>query len=180
MRGLFHIGSSLSGKIITDYGSSGFVEEQELTFQFFCFLFLRKLNHFPFEWWRKLFGLEVGSIGMSKTKNQKAFLLFDIVFSYQSVKKMKLRWREWRRDDEDVAEMGNLFDDLQLANQQLEIQTNMLVQYKDKVKLWKEKGKANNVKGCANGIAICSCFNYGFYLFPLFCKEGASTICTSS
>ena len=36
--------------------------------------------------------------------------------------------------------MGNLFDDLQLANQQLEIQINMLVQYKDKVKLWKEKG----------------------------------------
>ena len=27
----------------------------------------------------------------------------------------------------------------------------MLVQYKDKVKLWKEKGKENNVKGCANG-----------------------------
>ena len=27
----------------------------------------------------------------------------------------------------------------------------MLVQFKDKVKLWKEKGKANNVKGCANG-----------------------------
>ena len=25
----------------------------------------------------------------------------------------------------------------------------MLVQFKDKVKLWKEKGKANNVKGCA-------------------------------
>ena len=34
-------------------------------------------------------------------------------------------------DDEDVAEMGNLFDDLQLANQQLKIQTNMLVQYRD-------------------------------------------------
>ena len=54
-------------------------------------------------------------------------------------------------DDEDVAEMGNLFDDLRLANQQLKIQTNMLVQYKDKAKLWKEKGKANNVRGCANG-----------------------------
>ena len=27
----------------------------------------------------------------------------------------------------------------------------MLVQCKDKVKLWKEKGKANNVRGCANG-----------------------------
>ena len=54
-------------------------------------------------------------------------------------------------DDEDVAEMGDLFDDLQLANQQFEIQTNMLVQYKDKVKLWNEKGKANNVKGCPNG-----------------------------
>ena len=54
-------------------------------------------------------------------------------------------------DDEDVAEMGNLFDDLQLANQQLKIQTNMLVQYKDKVKLWKENGEANNVRGCANG-----------------------------
>ena len=54
-------------------------------------------------------------------------------------------------DDEEVAEMGNLFDDLQLANQQLKIQTNMLVQYKDKVKLWKENGKANNVRGCANG-----------------------------
>ena len=53
-------------------------------------------------------------------------------------------------DDED-DEMGNLFDDLQLANQQLKIQTNMLVQYKDKVKLWKENGKANNVRGCANG-----------------------------
>ena len=38
-------------------------------------------------------------------------------------------------DDEDVAEISNLFDDLQPANQQLEIQTNMLVQYKDKVKL---------------------------------------------
>ena len=54
-------------------------------------------------------------------------------------------------DDEDVAEMGNLFDDLQLANQQLKIQTNMLVQYKDKAKLWKEKGKANDVRGCADG-----------------------------
>ena len=47
--------------------------------------------------------------------------------------------------------MGNLFDDLQLANQQLEIQINMLVQYKDKAKLWKEKGKANDVRGCADG-----------------------------
>ena len=55
--------------------------------------------------------------------------------------------------------MGDLFDDLQLANQQFEIQTNMLVQYKDKVKLWNEKGKANNVKGCANGCVIVDCLH---------------------
>ena len=44
-------------------------------------------------------------------------------------------------DDEDVAEMGNLFDDLQLANQQLKIQTNMLVQYKKQCTSYVEKVK---------------------------------------
>ena len=64
-------------------------------------------------------------------------------------------------DDEDVAKMGNLFDDLQQANLQLETQTNMLVQYKDKLKLWKEKGKANNVKGCANGFRFMDGYRKG-------------------
>lgn len=40
---------------------------------------------------------------------------------------------------------------LQLANQEHDVQINALVMYKEKVKLWRANGNANNVKGCANG-----------------------------
>ena len=55
-------------------------------------------------------------------------------------------------DEEGVAEVDNLFDDLPLANQRNEIQTNILVKYSEKVKLWKSKGTANNQEECANGM----------------------------
>ena len=55
-------------------------------------------------------------------------------------------------DEDDVeAEADNLFDDLQLANEQHEILTNALFEYEEKVKLRKENGDASNVKGYANG-----------------------------
>ena len=79
-------------------------------------------------------------------------------------------------------------DSLQLANRQHKIRTNMLVRYKEKVKLWKENGKANNVKEkrkpAMNSIKfpfqmnfvglswralyLSSCFNFSFLFFNLF------------
>ena len=45
-------------------------------------------------------------------------------------------------EDDEETEVGNLFDDFRLANEQHEIQTNVIIKYEEKA--------TNNVKGCVN------------------------------
>ena len=57
-------------------------------------------------------------------------------------------------EDDEETEVGNLFDDFRLANEQHEIQTNVIIKY--------EEEATNNVKGCVNvNVRISFCETEG-------------------